>query len=35
MGLFLKFAHGIYSPLGNSPKGFTIIASGIAVSLAI
>jgi hypothetical protein len=34
MGLVLKFAQGIGSPLGSSPYGFTIIASGIAESLA-
>jgi len=34
IGLLLKLAQGIYSPLGNSPYGFTIIARGIPDSFA-
>lgn len=35
MGLLLKLARGIGSPDGSSPKGFTMMASGIADSFAI
>ena len=35
IGLLSNFAQGIGSPLGSSPKGLTMIAKGIAVSLAI
>lgn len=34
IGLLLKLAHGMGSPLGNSPYGLTIIASGMPDSLA-
>jgi len=34
IGLLLKLAQGIASPLGSSPKGFTIIANGIPDSFA-
>lgn len=33
IGLLLKLAQGMGSPLGNSPKGLTIIASGMPDSL--
>lgn len=34
IGLLLKFTGGIGSPLGSSPYGLTMIASGMAESFA-